>query len=85
MCVRRYSVKGGAAGGQCCEEEGEISSFEAETGWGGEYYNLILCFAPPQASHCDTHQGSSDGDDSSSKLPTPVFRSYKPDAEELQG
>ena len=37
VCVRRYSVKGGAAGGQCCEEEGEISSFEAETGWGGEY------------------------------------------------
>jgi len=29
-------------------------------------------------------EGSSDGDDSSAKLPTPVFRSYKPDAEELQ-
>merc|ERR1711963_949046 len=29
-------------------------------------------------------EGSSDGDDGSAKLPTPVFRSYKPDAEELQ-
>ena len=35
--MRKYSVQGGAAGGQCCEEEGEISSFETETGWGGEY------------------------------------------------
>ena len=30
-------------------------------------------------------QGSSEGDESSAKLPTPVFRSYKPDAEQLQG
>merc|ERR1712181_7714 len=29
-------------------------------------------------------EGSSEGDESSAKLPTPVFRSYKPDAEQLQ-
>ena len=49
----------------------------------------------PHRQHRDHHhhdlylshhyQGSSEGEEGSAKLPTPVFRSYKPDAEQLQG